>query len=119
MKTITVKESEIQRKANTLDAKDMLTNASIPKSHYEKFINLLVSDDTESTKVNVQNFINAFNETKTEIETKIKTELSKIPPPITGVGDKEVTKADFNKMGYSEKLKLKAEKPELYQKLIK
>lgn len=116
---MTVKEKEIQKKANLIDAKDMLSSASIPKSHYEKFINVLVSDNEETTKANVQNFINMFNETKNEIETEVKKTYTNVPAPTGGSGGKEITKEDFRKMGYAEKLKLKNEKPELYKELMK
>lgn len=116
---LTAKEREIQKKANKIDAKDMLSEANVPKSHYDKFIDMLVSDDPEVTKTNVQNFVDLFNSTKTEIETSIKSKLSNIPNPKQGDGDKAVTKADFIKMGYAEKIKFKTDHPDLYKEFIK
>lgn len=119
MTGLTSKEKEIQKRANKIDAKDMLTEASIPKSHYDKFIDMLVTDDPEITKSNVQNFIDVFNATKTEIETKVKSELSKVPAPEQGKGNKGVTAEDFKKMSYAEKLKFKTEHPEKYKEFMK
>lgn len=119
MKTVSEKELEVRRRANKIEAREMLSEASIPKAQYDNFMNMLVSDDEEITKTNVTNFITMFNNTKTEIETKVKSEISKIPPPNTGNGDKGVTKDDFIKMGYAEKMKLKAENPTLYKEFIK
>lgn len=119
LREVSTKEAEIKRKANLIDAKDMLSDAQIPKSQYEKLIDMLVSDDTESTKARVQNFIDVFNSTKMEIETQVKSTLSNIPKPSTGNGDKPLTKADFNKMTYGEKLKLKQSNPELYKEFMK
>lgn len=118
MKTLSAKELEIKKKANLIEAKDMLSSASIPKSHYENFINILVSDDSEGTMANVQNFITMFNNTKTEIETKVKSEFSNVKPPTTG-GTQAVTKEDFKKLGYAEKLKFKVENPEMYKEFMK
>ena len=113
------KELAILKKANHIEAKDMLSEAQIPKAQYEKIIGMLVSDDTEVTKANVQNFIDVFNNTKVEIETKVKSEFGKIPPPSGNQGKETTTKEEFIKMPYSEKLKLKQTKPELYATLIK
>lgn len=113
------REKEIKKKSNQLNAKDLLANAEIPKTQYEKVIDLLVSDDEELTKTNVQNFVEMFNSTKTEIETKIKTELSKITPPAGGNGEQPVTKEAFTKMSYADKLKFKQDNPELYSQFIK
>lgn len=117
--SLTAKEKEILRKANLIDAKDMLSSAEIPKAQYEKIITMLVSEDEESTKANVQNFIDVFNTTKTEIETKIKTEFSKIPNPEQGKGELPKTKADFDKMSYLEKQNLKKDNPELFAQFMK
>lgn len=119
LKLVTSKEQEIKRRANQLEAKSMLADADVPKSHYEKFIAMLVSDDEELTKSNVQNFIDMFNSTKSEIETKVKSEFSKVPPPNTGAGNEGVTKADFDKMGYADKMKFKMTNPEQYKEFIR
>ena len=117
-KLVSQKEREILKRANNIDAKDMLSEAQIPKSQYDKVITMLVSDDAEVTKANVQNFINMYNETKTDIETKVKSQFTNVPPPKGGQGGDLVTKADFMKMPYGEKLKFKTSNPELYKQFI-
>ena len=116
-KTLTSKEVELKKKENKLSAKEMLADADIPKDKYEKVLGMLVSDDEEATKANVQAFIDVFVSTKNEVETKVKSEFTKLPPPKTGGADVP-TKADFIKMSYSEKLELKKNKPELYKEFI-
>jgi hypothetical protein len=116
---LTQKEREIKRKANELDAKSKLADANIPKSHYDKFISVLVSDDETATNTNVENFIAMFNETKVDIETRVKSEITKMPAPQQGGSPAGVTKTDFDKMPYSEKLKFKQSNPELYAKFMK
>ena len=112
------KEIEIKRKDNKLEARELLSNASIPKAHYENFLNILVSEDETVTKSNVENFINMFNSTKTELETTLKSQMSNVPPPKSG-NDKVVSKQDFDKMGYAQKMDFKSKFPELYKEFIK
>lgn len=119
IKLLTTREKEIKRKANLLEAKDKLSTASIPKSHYEKFINVLISEDEESTNTNVENFINMFNQTKSEIETEVTKKYVNVPVPTGGNGDKVVTKESFNKMNYGEKFAFKQSNPEMYAQFIK
>lgn len=118
-KELSAKEREINRRANLADAKDMLSDANIPKSQYEKFISMLVTEELETTKANVENFINMFNSTKTELETEIKTKLSGVPAPKQGEKGGVMTKKEFDKLGYAEKLKFKGEQPELYKEFMK
>ena len=116
---VSIKEKEVLKLANKVDAKDLLTEAGVPKSHYDKFITLLVSEDGEVTKSNVQNFIDMFNQTKSEIETKVKSEFSQIKKPDNGGHDEGITKDKFAKMGYGEKLALKNSNPEIYKEMMK
>lgn len=118
LKEVSSKEKEIQRKANLLEAKNMLAEADIPKSKYEKVISVLVSDDETATKENVTSFITMFTETKQDLEAKLKEQMSNIKPPNTGTSG-TLTKDDFKKMGYAERLKLKTENPELYKEFTK
>lgn len=119
LSSLTTREKDILRRSNTLEAKDMLADAQIPKAQYDKIIGMLVSDDSDTTKANVQNFIDMFSNTKTEIETRVKSEFTKIPSPKTGTGNDTVTKDDFIKMTYADKLKLKTSNPDLYKEFIK
>lgn len=116
---LTAKEKELARKSNLLDAKSKLAEASIPHSYYDKFIGVLVTDDSEGTAMNINNFIEVYNSTKADIENQVKSQYSKIPKPNTPVESGTISKDDFIKMGYAEKVKFKEEHPELYKKFIK
>ncbi len=115
---LTAKEKEIAKRANRIDAKELLSEADIPKSHYDKFLDVLISEDADVTLTNVKNFIEMFNSTKKEIETKVKSELSTVQKPTQGEANK-ISKADFVKMGYAEKVKFKTEHPDLYKEFMK
>ena len=117
---LSAKEREIAKKANMLDAKSMLAENQIPKSYYDKFISVMVTEDLETTMGNITNFIEVYNSTKADIENKVKSEYSAVPKPTTPEkGGTTVSKEDFMKMGYAEKVKFKSEFPELYKKYIK
>lgn len=117
---LSAKEREIAKKANMLEAKSLLTENQIPKSYYDKFISVLVNDDLDTTMENVTNFIEVYNSTKADIENKVKSEYSAVPKPKTPEqGGSVVSKEDFMKMGYGDKVKFKSEYPELYKKYIK
>ena len=118
MKELRERELEVALKGNMFEAKSMLAEANIPKEHYERFVGILVNEDAEASKANVTNFINTFNETKASMEASIKEQLSLIPSPTGGSGGSAVTKEDFIKMTYEQKLKLKTENPDVYKKLI-
>ncbi len=118
MNVISARESELAIKANKLNASDALAQAGITKSHYEKFIDMLVTPDEESTSSNVQNFIDVFSSTKKDIETNLKAELSKVPAPNTTQGDEGITKEKFLKMGYAEKMEFREKEPELFKQYI-
>ena len=119
LQTISAKEQDIKRRANLIEAKELLNEAEIPKSHYDGFMKMLVTDDEAVTKENVNNFITMFKVTKTDIETKVKSELSTISAPKAGSGEKVVDKAAFTKMGYAEKLDFKQKHPDLYKEFMK
>lgn len=117
---IETRERELALRANTLDAKSMLAGAEIPKEHYEKFVGILVSGDVEDTMVNVQNFIDTFNETRVSIEKSLQEKYSRVPSPKGGgsSSDEVKTKDDFNKLSYEQKLKIKNDNPELFNQFI-
>ena len=118
LKTIEQREREVARRANTLNAKDLLSEAGVPKDHYDKVLGMVVSDDAEATLNNVNSFVALFSETKTNLETQLKTELTKIPKPQTGSNDAVIDKAKFTAMPYAKKLEFKASHPEQYKSFI-
>jgi len=119
IKGIGEKEQGINKRSNMLDAKDLLSEAKVPKAHYDKFINMLVTDDVEVTKSNVSNFITMFNTTREEIEAQVKLDGTKIPKPKSGESNDVVTRDIFNKKTFAEKVAFKTTNPELYAEFMK
>lgn len=119
LQEVATKEAEIAKKQNLLLAKEKLTEAGVPKTGYENLLGIMVTDSEDATIGNVTQFINAFSTTKTELETSIRSELSKVPPPKSGAGGDEITKEKFNAMSYKDKMELKQTNPELFSTFIK
>jgi len=119
VKALESEKSELARQSNLLLATQKLTEAGVPKDKYEEMLNLMVTKDADGTTANVDRFINVVKTTMADVETKVRTELSNVPPPNSGNGGTEITKESFNKMGYDEKLKLKTENPELFKSFMK
>lgn len=114
-----LKESELKRKENILNAHNKFAEAGLIKDDYSDMLDTLVSDDETKTSANIESFINIFNRNKTAIETKVKAEYSKIPHPNKGDGTPEgVTKESFNKMTYQEKMSFKTEHPDEFKSFI-
>lgn len=111
------REKALALKANTLDAKELLVDAGVKKEDLDKALQMTVSDNGEATKQNVTQFIEMFNGMKTDLETKIKAELSHVPAPEVGQG--EVMTADkFKKLGYQAQMDFKAENPKQYKQFM-
>lgn len=119
MAEINGKEAEVRRKSNLISARELLSEAGVPKAKYEEMLGLLVSEDEEVTKTNVEKFANLYNSTKIEVETDVKKQFVNVNPPTVGNGDKVVDKATFDKMGYAEKIAFKKSYPERYAEFIK
>ena len=119
MKEFSEREKEVKKKSNLINARELLSEAGVPKSKYEELLEVLVSEDEEITKANVERFANIYTSTKTELETEIKKQYINVPSPTVGNGDKVVTKDVFDKMNYSEKMAFKQTYPEKYSEFVK
>ena len=91
--------------------KDVLAEKKIPSN----MIDFLLAQDDETTGANIELFENSM---KQYIETGIKEKLgdSEYTPPVGG-GQIGITKEQFNKMSYKERVELFNSDPETYNKL--
>lgn len=91
--------------------KDVLAEKKIPSN----MIDFLLAQDDETTEANIELFENSM---KQYIETGIKAKLgdSEYTPPVGG-GQIGITKEQFNKMSYKERVELFNSDPETYNKL--
>jgi len=114
MDLLTGKETELLKKENYIKAIEMFSSAEVPKESYEKLIGTFVTGDFETTKTNVEMFIDVFNSTKTGLETRLKSELSKVSPPTIGSAGSGTKK--FKDMTVEERIELKENNPDAFFK---
>lgn len=82
--TLAKREAELNKRSNRIDAIELFSKANIAEEDYSKFMDLLISDDVDSTQTNVTNFIESLVATRDNIEKTVKEKLSNIPSPKGG-----------------------------------
>ena len=81
-----------------------------------KFAKYLIADDNEQTLANINEFQESWQQAiQSEIESRLK---GKTPHKNGDTGVAGVTKEQFKKMGYTQRLELKNSNPELYNQLL-
>jgi len=118
------KEVAEQLKANAETVKRLTLEKTLLKSGYDdkqiaNFADAFVKGDTEELGKVMTTLI-------TDLTKKVKDEttaelLKKQPTPPAGSGDSggAMTKEQFDKMGYIERVKLQSDKPDLYKEFTK
>lgn len=92
-----------------------------------KRVMAFVNDETVSTSIaealygaeDIDTAIDEFNRAWTAREKRLKLEYGRIPMPSAGDDAPKITKEDFGKMQYTERLEFKRKYPEAYQALNK
>ena len=115
------KQAELDTKTNRVGAAARLQEQGIIGEQAEKILDRIVSADAKATDDTVTAFLDAFAAQKTAVEAATKKLLlGETPTPQGNAGSTVgVTKEQFAQMGYSERVKLATESPELYQQLTK
>ena len=106
-------EAKINRSGLEREASKMLSEGGIAVD--DKILGLVVQDTAEATQEAVEGFIalvNALADKKVSEKLKGKT-----PKKMEGNTAGEITKEQFNKMGYQSRNELLQNNPELYHKL--
>lgn len=94
------------------EASKMLAEHDIQAN--DDLLQFVVKDDAEGTQMAVNAFVELFN---AKVEEGVKKALSGRAPRANVNANQVVTKEDFNKMGYSERVALKQKDENLYNKL--
>lgn len=104
---------------NTLSARQIFHTAGISESDYENLLNIVVSDNAETTATNANAVAALVTSTQKAAEEKAKKDLlGSTPHPEGGSkGAKVVTKEEFDAMDYNARLKVYNESPELFKEL--
>lgn len=108
------------RELSKLRAKEIFVEAGLTEKEYSSILDTVVSDDEEVTKTRAKTMIELIANQKKLAEEKLKKELLKdTPTPRDGDGSSTITKEDFKKMGWRERVELKQQNPELFKQLSK
>ena len=94
------------------EASKMLAEHDIQAN--DDLLKFVVDDSAEETQSKVNAFVELFN---VKVEEGVKKALSGRAPRANVNANQVVTKEDFNKMGYSERVALKQKDENLYNKL--
>ena len=112
--------AEMQKRINDLEKEKMVAtyNASFVSMGYDAELATKTAKALSDGKMN-----EVFAYMKQHLDAKEKdlraSILKDTPSPNTGATTNEITKEDFKKMGYAEKVKIFNENPELYNELSK
>ena len=106
-------EAKINRSGLEREASKMLSGGGIIVD--DKILGLVVKDTAEKTQEAVESFVALVNEiADKKVSEKLK---GKTPKKMEDTSAGEITKEQFNKMGYQSRNELLRNNPELYHKL--
>ena len=106
-------EAKINRSGLEREASKMLSEGGIAVD--DKILGLVVKDTAESTQEAVESFVALVNDlADKKVGEKLK---GKTPKKMEDVSGSEITKEQFNRMGYQSRNELLQNNPELYHKL--
>ena len=106
-------EAKINRSGLERESSKMLSEGGIAVD--DKILGLVVKDTAESTQEAVESFVALVNElADKKVSEKLK---GKTPKKMEDTSAGEITKEQFNKMGYQSRNELLQNNPELYHKL--
>ena len=106
-------EAKINRSGLEREASKMLSEGGIVAD--DKILGLIVKDTAERTQEAVESFVALVNElADKKVSEKLK---GKTPKKMEDTSAGEITKEQFNKMGYQSRNELLQNNPELYHKL--
>lgn len=106
-------EAKINRSGLEREASKMLSEGGIVVD--DKILSLVVKDTAESTQEAVESFVTLVNDlADKKVGEKLK---GKTPKKMEDTSAGEITKEQFNRMGYQSRNELLQNNPELYYKL--
>src|SRR5699024_5218172 len=82
----------------------------------DELLSFVIKEDADDTQTAVNSFVTLFN---TKVEEGVKQALSGKSSKVHAKNEKVISAEEFKNMTYPEKVKLKADNPEMYNKIIK
>lgn len=116
-KELVEKARQYDIKMNSVDAEKIFVGAGLGQKDYQELLESFVNEDAAKTTAVAQGIVNLLQaQTKAAAKAEREQVLNAQPaPPAGGGGSPEITKEQFDAMGYSERLKLHNEQPELFK----
>ena len=116
-KELVEKARQYDIKMNSVDAEKIFVGAGLGQKDYQELLESFVNEDAAKTTAVAQGIVNLLQaQTKAAAKAEREHVLNAQPaPPAGGGGSPEITKEQFDGMGYSERLKLHNEQPELFK----
>ena len=116
-KELVEKARQYDIKMNSVDAEKIFVGAGLGQNEYKDLLESFVSEDASKTTAVAQGIVNLLQaQTKAAAKAEREHVLNAQPaPPAGGGGSTEITKEQFDAMGYSDRLKLHNEQPELFK----
>ena len=104
-------------KMNSVDAEKIFVGAGLGQKDYQELLESFVNEDAAKTTAVAQGIVNLLQaQTKAAAKAEREHVLNAQPaPPAGGGGSPEITKEQFDGMGYSERLKVFNKHPELFK----
>ncbi len=111
-------QRDLAIKSNRVDAKSILAGLGLDDAALDAQLSLIVTEDAESTKARAKSFLDLVTSQRdaAKAETE-KAMLAKLGKPQGGSGENPVSKEEFAKMTYAQKLDLKQTNPDLFKTL--
>lgn len=108
---------DLERKLCKQSVKQVLTEGGLTEADYEGIIDSLVLEDEQKSTNLARNLVNTFKtKMEAEVKAKLAEQLAQSGAKPQGAESGELTKEDFNKMTYSQQIKLAETNPKLYER---
>lgn len=118
-KLLEIKEKELEEKIRAFESEKLLNETSkqlASKNLPTEFAEILKGVDAETTFENIKVFEEKFNAAlEIKVNERLKGKVPKVATKVAGT----ITKEDFDKMSYADRVKLFNENRELYNQLNK
>lgn len=110
---------EYTARINSLEVEQILSAGGLKREEYSDILGKIVSEDAEKSRGIAESVVAAIKAQVSAREQALRAELLDGSPKPSGKASKsDLTKELFEKMSLTEKMKLKAENPDVYSKMI-
>lgn len=118
MREMEAKAAETQRGYNRMQAAKAFTGLNIEEGALSGILDKVVTEDADATRQAAESIADVIRAQREDaVREAKKAAQASNPKPKGGSGGGEVTKEDFSKMSYSQKLQLKQDNPDLFKEL--